>query len=174
MPEKWYVLTLFGVDQRGIVARISSEIFKLGANLGETSMSRLGDYFTIMAFVEFSGPLAELQQHIDQAAKDLNLQFHLDALQSHGHQQSTPNIRIRFYGNDRAGLVATVSAALAEAGINIVDLQSDITGRNDSQQFVMAIEAVSNATDAQLQAIVSQLRAQGIVVSLEVVDTLVG
>ena len=106
MPEKWYILTLFGLDQPGIVARISNEIFKLGANLGETSMSRLGDYFTIMAFVEFSGQSAQLKQHIDQAAEELNLRYHLDQLNQHGHQQSAPNIRIRFYSNDRSGLVA--------------------------------------------------------------------
>ena len=58
--------------------------------------------------------------------------------------------------------------------MNILDLQSDITGKSDTQQFVMAIEAVSNATEQQLKDVVDKLQAQGISVNLEVIDTLVG
>ena len=46
--EHWLMLTLVGKDRPGIVAKISQFLFDMQGILGETSMTRLGDNFTIM------------------------------------------------------------------------------------------------------------------------------
>ena len=48
---KWYMLTLVGKDRPGIVAHVTAALYEGGANLGETSMMRLGGNFTIMLMV---------------------------------------------------------------------------------------------------------------------------
>jgi glycine cleavage system transcriptional repressor len=46
--EHWLMLTLVGKDRSGIVAKISQVLFGMQGILGDTSMIRLGDNFTIM------------------------------------------------------------------------------------------------------------------------------
>ena len=62
--ERWYMLTMFGKDQLGVVARLSAALCKNGCNLGDSSMARLGSNFTIMLMVQYAGTAEEL-------AKDL-------------------------------------------------------------------------------------------------------
>ena len=50
----WYMLTLIGQDRPGIVAAVTKGLFEAGCNLGETSMLRLGNNFTIMMMVSGS------------------------------------------------------------------------------------------------------------------------
>jgi predicted amino acid-binding ACT domain protein len=42
------MLAFVGKDRLGIVAKISHALFDMQGNLGETSMTRLGNIFTIM------------------------------------------------------------------------------------------------------------------------------
>ena len=46
--EHWLMLTLVSKDRPRIVAKISQVLFDMQGILGETSMTRLGDNFTIM------------------------------------------------------------------------------------------------------------------------------
>ncbi|MCW8983520.1 MAG: amino acid-binding protein, partial [Gammaproteobacteria bacterium] len=40
--NNWYMVTLVGRDQKGIVSRVTKALFEGGCNLGEASMMRLG------------------------------------------------------------------------------------------------------------------------------------
>ncbi|HIJ33407.1 MAG TPA: amino acid-binding ACT, partial [Gammaproteobacteria bacterium] len=58
--KKWYMMSLVGKDQSGIVAQVSAALFEAGGALGETSMMRLGCNFTIMMMVEMEGSADQL------------------------------------------------------------------------------------------------------------------
>lgn len=174
MSNKWYILTLYGSDQLGIVSRITNALYNIGANLGETSMSRLGNYFTILALVEFNKDQQILSDQIQNVTDALGLRFHLDQVPKQNHKQLIPNIRITFYGNDRAGLVAKVSAELSRCKVNILDLQTDVTDDPGNPMFVMTIEGLAMEGTDQLEDAISQLKSQGINIRVETIDTLIG
>ncbi|WP_455205874.1 ACT domain-containing protein, partial [Kaarinaea lacus] len=62
MSKSWYMLTLVGKDQPGIVAKISSALFQAGCNFGEASMMRLGGNFSIMLMVQTDVSAEQLQE----------------------------------------------------------------------------------------------------------------
>ena len=172
MSEKWYVLSVFGKDQCGIVAQISNPLFDLNANVCETSMCRLGDYFTILAFLTYQDDESNLHAALQAICSQMQLNYHLDSLASHDHSHSQPDVILHFHGNDRSGLVAKVSSALQQANINILDLQSDVTGDAQSRQFLMTIEADASQSTASLEDIKQSLKRDGISVRFDHIDTL--
>jgi len=172
MSEKWMVLSVFGKDQCGIVSRISQSLFELNANMCETSMCRLGDYFTILAFIEVADDEAKLTQSLQTICDEMQLHFHLDALDTHQHQHSEPNLQLHFHGDDKRGIIAKISAALHQANINILDLQSDVTGSDQQRQFLLSIEAASADVDKAIEQVKQQLARDNIEVHIEPSETL--
>ena len=73
MTSQWFMLTVVGKDQPGIVAKITRALFNAGCNFGEASMSRLGGNFTIMLMVQYQGSLQQLEDSVKPAAQELGL-----------------------------------------------------------------------------------------------------
>ena len=141
--DNWYMLTLVGKDRLGIVAKISGILYSAGCMLGEASMLRLGGNFTIMLMVRSSLDLDAVQQLLAPVVAELGLCIHLDAIEGELHHHQVPDVRITVHGADRAGIVAEVSAALAEGGCNIVNLDSDVGGSAQQPFYIMQIEGVA-------------------------------
>ena len=171
---KWYMLTLVGKDRPGIVAHVTAALYEGGANLGETSMLRLGGNFTIMMMVQFSGNTHALHELVGGVAESLGLQLHIDPIEAHLHDHRIPDVRITVYGADRAGIVAKVTGVLAEAGLDILELESDVAGTQAEPIYVMTIEGYAAEGIPALESALQIVRAGGIDASLQALDTLVG
>jgi glycine cleavage system transcriptional repressor len=171
---KWYMLTLVGKDRPGIVAHVTSALYEGGANLGETSMMRLGGNFTIMMMVQFSGTTHALKDLVGGVAESLGLQLHIDHIEARLHDHRIPDVRITVYGADRAGIVAKVTAVLAEAGLDILELDSDVAGTDAEPIYIMNIEGHAAEGVPALESALDIVRAEGIDASLQPIDTLVG
>ncbi len=172
--KKWYMLTLVGKDRPGIVAHVSAALYEGGANLGETSMMRLGGNFTIMMMVQFNGNTHALHDLVGGVAESLGLQLHIDRIEAHLHDHRIPDVRITVYGADRSGIVAKVTGVLAEAGLNILELDSDVGGTEAEPIYIMTIEGHAAEGIAALESALEIVRAEGIDASLQAIDTLVG
>ena len=170
----WYMLTLTGADQPGIVASVTRALYERGWNLGEASMLRLGGNFTIMMMVGNVEQADELQQALSRVVEDMGLSLHIDAMQGGLHQHVPPNIMVRVSGADQAGIVARVTGALAEAGFNILDLESDVAGTREQPVYIMQIAGVATVPLESLEQALSDLRDQGIEVNLSPIEMLVG
>jgi len=170
----WYMLTLVGKDRPGIVAHVTSALFEGGANLGEASMMRLGGNFSMMLMVQFAGNLHALHELVDGVAESLSLHVHLDRIEGrlHDHQQS--DVRISVYGADRAGIVAKVSGVLAEAGLHILDLESDVAGTEAEPVYIMTIEGHASEGIPALESALAIVKQEGIDASLEPIDIMLG
>jgi len=168
------MLTLVGEDRPGIVARVTTTLTEAGCNLGEASMIRLGGNFTIMLMIcgDLAGP--DLERLLAPVAADLHLRVHVDPASGGLHHHVVPNIQVRVMGADRAGIVAAVTTALARAGFNILELQSDVAGDADRPVYIMNIQGCSERTVESLREAVAHLHAQGIAVDISPVDTLIG
>ena len=170
----WYMLTLIGKDRPGIVAHVTSALFEGGANLGEASMIRLGGNFSMMLMVQFAGNLHALHEVIDGVAESLSLHVHFDHIEGRLHDHLQPDVRISVYGADRAGIVAKVTGVLAEAGLHILDLESNVAGTEAEPVYIMTIEGHAREGIAALESALEIVKQEGIDASLEAVDIMVG
>ena len=173
--SKWYMVTLVGKDQTSIVSHVTAALYDGGGNLGETSMMRLGGNFTIMMMVEFSGRSKELHDVLSNVTDSLDLHLHIDKIDAKLHEHRIPDVRISVYGADRAGIVSKVTAVLAEAGLNILDLESDVAGDEEKPLYIMHIEGEAsegiNPLESALQIVKDE---DGIDAELVEIDTLIG
>ena len=112
----WYMLTLVGKDQPGIVAGVTTALFDADCNLGETSMIRLGKNFTVMMMVQGSGTDA-LRNALQPVVETLQLALHIDAIEPGLHQRLVPDVCILVHGADRAGIARLPQYCVALEGI---------------------------------------------------------
>jgi len=174
MKKQWYMLTVVGKDRTGIVSHITSALYDGGCNLGEATMSRLGGNFTIMLMVECTGSRADLLAQVEPVVESLDLHVHIDSIQAELHHHLIPDVRISVYGADRTGIVAQVTTALTEAGLYILELESDVAGDERQPIYVMTIEGLASEGIASLQAALDILRGHGVEASLSAIDTMIG
>ncbi len=169
---KWSVLTLVGADQQGIVATVSRALFEAGCQLAEASMMRLGGNFAIMLRVQHDES-TELSQVLSPCVKQMNLHLHIDNDVEAQPAHVEPDVHITVYGADRIGIVAEVTGKLAEAGLNIIDLETAVGGSSDKPIYIMSIEGSASRGIDVLQQAVDALK-NDIEVSLTPVDMLRG
>ena len=170
----WFMVTLVGQDRPAIVARVASALFEGGANLGEASMMRLGGNFTIMLMVQFDGSVKQLQSLLETEADSLDLRMHVDRIEGGLHRHHIPDVRVTVYGADRTGIVAQVTSALAEAGLDITDLQSDVGGSETEPLYVMTIEGRAREGIEALHSALEIVHREGMDVDIEPIETLIG
>lgn len=174
MPN-WYMLTLVGKDRPGIVARITTALFEAGCNLGETSMMRLGNNFTVMMMVDSGQGEERLRAMLQPVVNDLQLVLHIHSIdEARLHQRPVPDVCILVHGADRAGIVSQVTSRAADAGLNIVDLESDVAGTDAEPIYILQIEGVAAQGADAIEAALAPLRAEGVKVDVRPVDTLIG
>ncbi|MGD8673110.1 MAG: ACT domain-containing protein [Thiogranum sp.] len=173
MPN-WYMLTLVGKDQPGIVAKVTTALFEAGCNLGETSMIRLGNSFTVMMMVDSREGEAGLRAELQPVVDDLGLVLHIDSIEAGLHQRPVPDVCILVHGADRAGIVSQVTSRAAAAGLNIVDLESDVAGTDDNPIYVLQIQGVAAQGIQAVETALAPLQAEGVKVDVRPVDTLIG
>lgn len=169
------MLTLVGQDRPGIVARVSVALYRGGCNLGEASMARLGGNFTIMLMVQYEGSVEALEKIIAPVCDSLGLRLHVDEIEGELHHHVEPNVRISVYGADRAGIVAEATGVLAEAGLNILNLESDVGGTSENAIYIMHIEGVATkGVDVLQKALEVLAKEKNVETRLSPVDTLLG
>ncbi len=169
--NNWKMLTLVGKDRPGIVARVTAALYQNGWNLGEASMLRLGGNFTIMLMISGEG---EVEPVLQPVAEELGLRLHVDQIEGDLHSHVVPNIQVRVMGADRAGIVAQVTGLLADAGLNILELESDVAGSTERPIYVMGIQGYADVPVESLQQALSGLVDKGIDVSISGIETLIG
>ena len=170
----WYMLTLVGEDRPGIVAKVTAAIYEGGGNLGEASMMRLGGNFTIMLMVAIDGPVKALNELLEPVVDSLGLRCHIDTINGRLHQHQIPDVRVTVFGADRTGIVAQVTGALAEAGLNVLELDSDVAGTEAEPIYVMTIEGVAQEGIESLRSALEVVTRGGIEARVEAIETLIG
>ncbi|MGK0674149.1 MAG: ACT domain-containing protein [Halothiobacillaceae bacterium] len=169
----WKLLTLVGPDRAGIVAEVSRVLYSAGAELGEASMMRLGGVFTIMLMVRLPENVADLKGLLESVRNAFKLRVHVDEVGAELHRHVEPDVRITVHGADRAGIVAEVTGALARAGLNILDLRSDVAGSREQPIYIMTIEGVAQQGHEALESALAGL-PKDICVTLSPVDIVRG
>jgi len=174
--SQWFMLTLVGEDKRGIVAKVTQVLYENACYLGEASMIRLGGNFTIMLMVNYANSAEKLMKLLESTVQSLGLHLHIDAIKGKLHEHETPDVRISVHGSDRAGIVAQVTGVLAEAGMNILNLESNVGGTTKKPFYIMHIEGSAKEGIATLETAIRDLTQQypDLKVKLESTETFIG
>lgn len=143
-----FIVTALGKDRPGIVAGVTEVLYRLGCNLEDSAMTRLGGEFAIMLM--FAAPprvsLADLQARFAPLERRLSLVVHLKRLTASELRAPARKGRaytISLYGADRPGIVFRVSDALARLGINITDVhthRSPVTARGKQALYLLLLD----------------------------------
>jgi len=162
-------VTAIGRDRPGIVAAVTGALLDLGGNVEDSQMSILGGHFAVMLLVEV--PEATMRESVVERLGEVAHEHELEAISvaevSEGAARPlTPSHVLSVYGADRPGIVHAVSSALAEAGVNITDLETKLTGPGDAPVYVMVLEVALGG--AAPESVETALRLAGGDTGLEV------
>lgn len=132
--SKKFLLTAFSKDRPGIVADISQVIFENGYNLEESSMTFLAGEFAILLLLSApsSANDTDVVEQLSSECRRLEREKGITAYirpasgAAEVAQTDTAVKTISVEGQDQAGIVYRVSRFLADAGINIRSLKSEI------------------------------------------------
>lgn len=138
-----FAVTAVGVDQPGIVAAVAAVLHEHGGNIEDSAMTILGGHFAIVLLVEAETPAAALEAALLDATAELGLRVTVaPADDAPGHSVEATHL-LSVYGSDQPGLVARVTRALADLGVNITDLETRLLSGDDRPVYAMVVELVA-------------------------------
>ncbi|MDR2869589.1 MAG: ACT domain-containing protein [Deferribacteraceae bacterium] len=133
-----YALTFVVKDRAGIVAAATEILYNQGFNIEDSSSTRLRDIFTMMLMVSHTEDYSEAQLQSFFAAVKLSPSIYKLSEADTEVANGREHYIISVYGSDKPGIVHKVTAALAELGANIVDLQT----QKAKGAYIMVLEIV--------------------------------
>ena len=121
------VLTVIGADRPGIVEQLSDQVLAAGANWEESRMARLAGKFAGVLRVSVDAERAT------RLADDLRAlaSGDLTVVIERGNEVDVKDFRalaIEIVGHDRKGIVRDISHVLTRRGVNIDELETEVTG----------------------------------------------
>ena len=124
--------------------------------------------------LHFASETRALTALVRPVCESLGLHLHIDRIEGALHRHPVPDVRITVTGADRAGIVAQVTGGLAEAGLNILNLESAVAGSEAKPLYIMHIEGQAREGIEALRAALEIVTREGIEASLAPMDTVIG
>jgi glycine cleavage system transcriptional repressor len=121
-------ITVIGPDRTGIVADVAEALAGVGANLSDSTMTRLRGHFAMTLIC--TGPDAgAVEKALAAVCADGGLLATVRTVEPEraGTESGEPYL-VSVHGADRLGIVAAVTRVVAAAGGNITDLTTRLTG----------------------------------------------
>jgi len=135
-------VTAVGADRPGIVAALTRALLELGGNLEDCRAALLRGSFAIALLVSVPDTVdaADVDAALRPVAVELGLGIWTGpAAPAAGPHAKAERCMVSVYGVDRPGIVHAITAALAAAGANILDLSSRAAGT--PAIYILGIEA---------------------------------
>jgi len=142
---KSLLIQVFTQDSPGLVSAISSCLFELGLNLGDTTFAVLGTGAEFTAVVEEPVPVtvSEIQQRLSELPELEGAEIQVeefDVEPTHSPQAEITH-RIVIRGQDQPGLVARLTEVFLDYGANIVRLNAEREVERQQSTYVLRIAA---------------------------------
>lgn len=151
-------VTAIGPDGPGIVAAVAGVLHERGGNVLDSAMTILGGRFSLALLVETSDDAPDLAAALREATSSLGLHVTVDEA-GDATEQTHPTHLLSVYGQDHPGILAGVSATLADLGANITDLSTRMLGGGDEPVYAMVVEVVAG-DEAGLRAAMAATAAR--------------
>lgn len=155
------VITVLGQDRPGIIARVSKVLFEQDCNVENVSQTILQSEFSgiFIASIPERLTIDVLYSCLIDQTEDLGLHVYIKDLKAPESPADTvagdPFV-ITTQGPDRKGLVAAITAIIADNGVNVTNLQAVFKGGDDPTKNIMIYE-VWIPTDTDRAALTRQL-----------------
>ncbi|MCB1648038.1 MAG: glycine cleavage system protein R [Pseudomonadales bacterium] len=122
----YLVLTIIGDDKPGLVGLLSETISRHSGNWLESNMSHLAGKFAGILRVSVGDDEADaLVADLQGLSSVLKLVVEKVSMAEPAPRQRS--LRLTLVGNDRPGIVREISRALAQAGVNVEELTTQIS-----------------------------------------------
>lgn len=149
-----FMLSIFGDDRPGIVAKLTKELFELNLNLEDSSMTRLGSQFGILLMLSGNSSCECIKEALSNIVKELNLSILCKEIALEQEKpQPEKSYRIILHGEDKIGIVYRVSTLIANLGLNIIDLRTI----NRSGIYLMMMEVQGEIGQNELKEKLQEL-----------------
>lgn len=149
-----FAVSAIGRDRPGIVASIARGLLAVDGNVEDSRMTIVGGHFAVMLIVSTPDDRTRnsVEASLAQSIEGLGLEAVTVAeVNADSASKQDADHVITVYGSDHPGIVHAVSTELAAAGVNIVDLQTQLGGSSDSPLYVMMLEVqLGSITAAEL------------------------
>ncbi len=119
-------VTVIGPDRPGIVAEVAEALSGLGANLTDSTMTRLRGHFAMTLVCSTSAEQVEVEKALS-TLDGLVVTVREVGPDEDSEVEGRPYV-LSLHGADRLGIVAAVTRAVAQAGGNITDLSTRLLG----------------------------------------------
>jgi glycine cleavage system regulatory protein len=119
------ILTVVGDDRPGVVSTLSAPIVGRGASWERSQMSRLGGKFAGIVLVAVPDDRLEALLADLAALEDEGLQVVVERTDEPVEDEAQV-LHLDLLGADHPGIVAEISASLAERGVSIDELSTDV------------------------------------------------
>lgn len=159
--SKKFLLTAFSKDRPGIVADLSRVIFENHCNLEESSMTNLAGEFAILLLLSVpAGNLLDAEEKLSSECRRLEREKGITAfirsidLEAQASKADILTKTIHVEGIDQGGIVYRVSRFLADKGINIASLHTEMRLSPESGAAIYAMTiTVELPSQLSLQAV---------------------
>jgi len=138
-------ISFVGQDRPGLIQALTDVVVALSGNWLESRMSYLADKFAGVALVEVDDDkVSELTRRL--AAID-HLTVVVEMTDSAEPSLRTRSANLNIVGPDRAGILNEVSQALALAGVNVVEMETNISAAPMSGELTFSADATVEVPD---------------------------
>jgi glycine cleavage system transcriptional repressor len=136
-----------GLDRPGIIAAVAERLVAHGVNVTDSEMAILRGHFAMMLLV--TGPdtldADALAEDLRAAGDALGMEaLTLREVEEAHAAAPQPSWVVSVHGADHPGILAAVTRALADAGVNVCDLHTRVVGEADGRPlYVMLMEVAT-------------------------------
>jgi glycine cleavage system transcriptional repressor len=122
-------VTVIGHDRPGIIADATAALSQLGGNLEDSTMTILRGHFAMTLLVSVQARAAEVAGALAPLEADGSLMVSVRAVppEAGSEARGVPYL-LSVHGADRIGIVSGLTRVLAEAGGNVTDLATRLSG----------------------------------------------
>ncbi|MEU4239121.1 ACT domain-containing protein [Actinoplanes sp. NPDC026619] len=159
-------ITVIGPDRTGIVADVTEALAEVGANLTDSTMTRLRGHFAMTLICTGPSP-AEAEKALESLSGVTTTVRKVSPEDSSADDGESWVVSV--HGADRLGIVAAVTRVVAAAGGNITDLSTRLAGT----LYVLIAEAAlpAGASDQLAEQLAVAASELGVEVTLRRADS---
>lgn len=135
------ILTLVGPDRHGIVSQLAERAQRFGANWAASRLTRLAGEFAGTVHLEVPRENAEALEKSLRELSSSGLQVVVARSAAASVPDSLRGVELELVGDDRIGIVSTLTKILAERGVSIENLHTEILRKGVSGKQTFKIGA---------------------------------
>jgi len=156
-----YALSAIGADRPGIVAAMTRRLLEHGINIEDSQMTILGRHFTMtLLLAAESFDEARLRSELEDTGARIGLEaVTLKAVDESVGGRAEPSHIVSVYGADHPGIVHSVAAAIADMGVNVIDVATHLVEEEGEQPLYVMMMEIDLPPDVAPDRLDADLRA---------------